>query len=480
MFGDLREFIQAVAARGELKVVNGADWNLEIGAISDLMAQAGDNKPLLLFDNIKGYPPGYRVATNLFATPGRTALGLGLDTETGGVGLVRLLRDKIRDGITPLPPVEVKMCPVKENILSGDEVDLLKFPTPKWNELDGGRYIGTGSACVLRDPDEGWINVGTYRIQVQDRNTVTAMLVPAHHGGIIARKYWERGKSCPIAIACGQEPVLFAAANWEGMPWGVSEYDFAGGIKGKPIQVTGGVSTDLPLPATAEIVLEGEILPPDVETRQEGPFGEWAGYHAGGVSAMPAIKIKTILHRNEPIIQGHPPSRFPSIWTLGRHLQKAASLWEELDRHLPGIKGVWMMEDAAIHSIPVISLKQSYVGHAKAAAMLAASCSATGSFSRFIIVVDDDIDPTNTSEVIWALGTRVDPEISIEILRGMRGGATDPMLHPEKKKRGEYGMSRAIILACKPYSCIKDFPPTTGTSPELEQRIRDKWQELFQ
>ena len=94
-------------------------------------------------------------------------------------------------------------------------------------------------------------------------------------------------------------------------------------------------------------------------------------------------------------------------------------------------------------------------------------------------MVDDDIDPTNTSEVIWALGTRVDPEISIEILRGMRGGASDPMLHPEKKKRGEYEMSRAIILACKPYSWIKEFPPSTGTSPELARRIKDKWHDLF-
>lgn len=478
MFNDLRDFIDQAAAMGDVKTVEGADCELEIGALTDIFAERAD-APLLLFDKIKGHPPGFRVASNLFSTQRRTALGLDLPLEASGIDLVRALRNRLKVAVNPIPTELVKDGPVAENVITGEDVDLWKFPSPRWHELDGGRYIGTGTACITRDPDEGWVNVGTYRIQVHDRNTVTASLVPGHHGQIIAKKYWDRGQACPIAIACGQEPLLWAATHWEGIPWGISEYDYAGGLKGEPIKVLPGVATGLPVPATAEIVLDGEILPPEVETRDEGPFGEWAGYYAGGVRPMAAIKIKAVMHRDDPIIQGNPPSRLPSVWTLGRHLHKAASLWDELDRNLPGIRGVWIMQEASIHSIPVISLKQSYAGHARAAAMLALGSSATGFFSTMVIVVDDDIDPANNSEVIWALGTRLDPETSIEIIPGLQAGGSTPILSPEKKRLGQFSLGRAVILACKPYSWIKDFPPTVGTSPELAAKTRAKWTELL-
>jgi len=478
VFSDLREFIKVVEESGDYKVVEGADWDLEIGAITDLISLS-PNPPLLMFDKIKGYEAGYRVASNLFATPRRTALGLGLPLEAKGIELVKALRDKIKAGIKPLPPVEVDTAPVKENILTGDDIDVFKFPAPKWHELDGGRYIGTGSMGILRDPDEGWINVGVYRTQIHDKSTVTMSMIPGRHAEMIRKKYWAKGLSCPVAVSCGQDPMLWATAHWEGIPWGLSEYDFAGGFRGEPIKITRGVATDLPIPATAEIVLEGEIVPPEVETREEGPFGEWPGYYAAGIRSMPAIRIKSILHRNNPIIQGNPPSRLPSVWSLGRHIQKAAGLWNELDRQLPEVKGVWMIEEASVHSIPVISLKQCYPGHAKQAGLIAAGNSAMNYMCRFVIVVDEDIDPSNISEVLWALGTRVDPETSIDVIRGCLGGAANPMLSPEKKKALNYETSRAIVLACKPYHWINDFPPATGTSPELAKQIKDKWKDLF-
>jgi 4-hydroxy-3-polyprenylbenzoate decarboxylase len=478
MFNDLRDFIAKAEEFGDCKVVEGADWDLEIGAISDLLS-LNQNSPLLIFDQIKGYEAGYRVASNLFSTPRRTALGLGLPLEATGIELVRALRDKMKAGIKLVPPVEVETGPVKEHILTGADVDVFKFPAPKWHELDGGRYLGTGSMGVLRDPDEGWINVGVYRTQVHDKSTVTMSMVPGRHAEMIRKKYWAKGLSCPVAISMGQDPMLWAVAHWEGIPWGVSEYDFAGGFRGEPVQVTRGVSTDLPIPATAEIVLEGEMVPPDVETREEGPFGEWPGYYAAGIRSMPAIRVTSILHRHNPIIQGNPPSRLPSVWSLGRHLQKAAGLWNELDRQIPGVRGVWMVEEASVHSILVIALKQSYPGHAKQVGLLAAGNPAMNYLCRFILVVDEDIDPSNTADVLWALGTRVDPATSIDVVRGCLGGAADPMLPPEKKMLLDYEMSRAIIVACKPFRWMKDFPPSTGTSPELARHIKDKWKELF-
>ncbi|MFC1963961.1 UbiD family decarboxylase [Chloroflexota bacterium] len=478
VFNDLREFIKKAEEIGECQTVEGADCESDIGILTELLQEKPDPK-LLLFDKIKDYPPGYRVASNLFSTDRRTALGLDLPEGLQGAELIKAFRDRIREGIRPVPPEEVKTGPVKENVITGDDVDLFKLPVPKWHEFDGGRYIGTGCCIIQKDPDEGWINVSAYRVQAHDRNTVTVVVGPYHHGAKIRKKYWEKGESCPVAISCGQEPLLFAASAWEGIGWGESEYDFAGGLRKSPVQVTRGVTTDLPIPATAEIVLEGEILPPDVETREEGPFGEWTGYYARDIAPEPAVKIKSILHRNNPIIQGNPTSRLPGVWTLGRHFQKAAVLWDLLDRNMPGVKGVRMVDDAAIHSMVVISLKQSYAGQAKQAAMLAAGCAATGWCVRFIIVVDDDIDPFDNSQLLWALGTRCDPATSIDILSGGYSSWLDTMRTPEMKRLGMMENSRAIILACKPYWWIDQFPTPIGSSPEILEKTREKFKELF-
>jgi UbiD family decarboxylase len=477
LFDDLRQFIEEARTAGELKVVEGADWDLELGTITHLAGDKG-NSPVLLFDKIKGYPQGYRVVTNMFATARRTALTLGLPLEARGLDLVRALRDRIKN-IRLIPPIEVDDGPVKENILTENNVDLYRFPTPKWHEHDGGRYIGTGSVGVMRDPDEGWINLGTYRTQIHDRNTVTMSMVPGHRGESMRKKWWARGLPCPVAICCGQEPTLWGASHWDGLQRGVSEYEFAGGLRGEPVKVTKGVYTDLPIPATAEIVLEGEILPPEIETRQEGPFGEWCGYYAGGVRTMPAIRIKAILHRNAPILQGNPPHRYPSIWSVGKHIQKAAYLWNELDRQVPNIHGVWVLEEGALHSIIVISIRQSHPGHAKQAGLLAAVSSATNFQNRFVIVVDEDIDPSNISQVLWALGTRVDLDLSIDIVKNCLSGESNPMLSPEAKRLKKLEMSRAIITACKPYTWKDEFPLSVEPSPELAARIREKWKAIL-
>ncbi|MFH0913974.1 MAG: UbiD family decarboxylase [Chloroflexota bacterium] len=476
MFKDLREFIKKAEEIGEYQLIEGADWNLELGTISALKGEI-PGSPLLVFDKIKGYPAGYRVATNLATTAKRMALCYDLPTEASGIELVRAMRDRLKEGIEPIPPVEVKTGPVKENVLVGDKVDLYQFPSPIWHEHDGGRYIGTGTCVITRDPEEGWVNFGAYRVQVQDKNTVTVSMAGGHHGNIMRAKYWAKGEPCPVAICCGQAPILFCASQLA-IPWGLSEYDWSGGWQRAPIEVTRGVTTDLPIPATAELVLEGEVVPPSVETRPEGPFGEWSGHYAGGVRKMPAVRIKSVLHRNDPIIQGAAPAILPRIWTLGRHIEIAATLWEELDRQIPGVKGVWVMEEGGIRSIIVISLKQLYGGHAKQAALIATGALVTGYAMRYVIVVDEDVDPSNLAEVMWAVGTRSEPE-EIDILRGCWGSNANPRLTPEQRKIDDREHSVGIILACKPYKWMKDFPESIKISPELASKTRKKWAHLF-
>ena len=310
----------AAARIGELKQIDGADWNLEIGCLTELMAE--QEGPLLLFDNVPGYPKGFRIAANVLATARRFALALGLPTDAPKLEILRTWRNKIRD-LKPFAPIEVATGPILENILEGDKVDLGIFPTPKWHEHDGGRYIGTGDMVVVKDPDSGWINVGTYRSCIVGKDRLTLWIIEQKHGKQIARKYWQAGKPCPVAIVLGCEPATWMAAP-SAAKAGVSEYEYAGALRGAPLEVIRAPYTGLPVPATSEIVVEGEMPPPEEETHSEGPFGEWPGYYTHSGEEC-VVRVKRILspQRSDPARQSataadHRTLRHPAI--RGAHL----------------------------------------------------------------------------------------------------------------------------------------------------------------
>jgi len=479
LFKDLRAFLEKAEEYGQLKVIEGAHWDLEIGLLTEWQAGLPDS-PVLLFDRIVGHTPGFRVVSNLFTNNFRTALALGLPVQASIPEQIRVWRAREKN-LKLIPPRFVAKGPVMENVEMGGEVDLFKFPSPKWHIRDGGRYIGTGDMVIVKDPETGWVNLGTQRVQVHDRNTVTIVMSPGRHNEILRRRYWEKGENCPVAISCGQAPLLWAASNFA-LPWGVSEYDYAGGLLGEPVEVVKGVTTGLPIPATAEIVLEGDILPPGVDDRQEGPFGEWAGYYSDKEEkTLPAVKIKSVMYRNNPIIQGNPPLLMPLDYALGRHIRRAGVIWEELERQIPGIKGVWIMEGATIHGSIIISLKQEFPGHALMAAMLTAGSYATAYMLKWIIVVDEDIDPTKAHEVNWALGTRIsDPSSQIHIINGCWGSFADPALPPDKRVKKQYDHPLIIVLACKPFHWINEFPPSVKSPPEVLEKTIEKWKPYFE
>lgn len=475
MFRDLREFIEGLEEIGETKRVEGADPHLEIGAITELIAE--QKGPALLFDKVKGYPAGYRIASNLFFGTKRTALALGLIPESSGIEIIEWLRDRLKK-YKPKPPAQVKNGYVKENIHIGKDVNLFEFPTPQWHEQDGGRYIGTGDIFITRDLDTGWINLGTYRVQIHNKNTAGLHISPYHHGRLIMEKYWAKGLSCPVAVACGQDPIVFVAANLP-VPWGVSEYDLAGWLKNEPIKVVKGETTDLPIPSTAEIVIEGEVPPPEVETKIEGPFGEYTGYYGSGAKLEPVIRVKSILHRDDPILQGNPPLK-PNLGGGGgfsEPIMNVPTVWNELERAgVPEVKGVWASLIGSEH-VMIVAIHQRYAGHALQAGLIASGC--IPGEGRWVIVVDDDIDPSNTSEILWALGTRCDPETSINIIKGCWSDPLDPRLSPDKRDKGDFTSSKVIVDACKPYHWIKDFPAVCEVSGNLKEKIMKKWSSLF-
>src|SRR5262249_14251749 len=264
--------------------------------------------PALLFDEIKGHARGFRVFTNATTNAQRAALALGIDPALKPLDALKAWMAN-RQALKAPSPVTVKDAAFLENTLRGSEVDLERFPAPYWHRADGGPYIGSGSLVIMRDPDSGWVNASIYRVQVHTSNKVTIQFDhQGRHGAIIARKYWDQGKACPVAVVNGEDPALFIA-GFEYLPEGQSEYEFAGAIKGQPVEVYPGPETGLPIPVHTEIVLEGMLLPG--VTLPEGPFGEFTGYYASEARPSPVMEVSAIHYRNDPILFGSPPMKPP-------------------------------------------------------------------------------------------------------------------------------------------------------------------------
>jgi 4-hydroxy-3-polyprenylbenzoate decarboxylase len=456
----LRTWLTQADELGELRTIEGADWDLEIGGVTDILTERGKS-PAVLFDSIKGFPQGHRVLVNSLGSTRRLGLCLGMPQNLTSMEFVAEWRRRSKN-LKQIPPTYVREGPVLENFQGTEHVDLLAFPTPRWFEMDGGRYIGTGSVNITHDPEEGWTNLGPARVMIHDRNTVGFYIAPGRHGRIHRDKAFARGEAFKVAISCGHDPLIFLAGALE-VPYGVCEYDFIGGIREKPVEVLKGEFTGLPIPATAELVLEGECVPGNEKI--EGPFGEWTGYYGSSARPEPIVKINNVMYRNNPIILG-----YTRKW---RAPLKAALVWDDLEAAgVPDVRGVWYHEAAgAAYLFLVVSIKQRYPGHARQAGLIATECHAAAYLGRYTVVVDDDIDPTNLDEVMWALCTRSDPVKDIEILRRCWSGPLDPIIHKDDKGFN----SRAVIDATRPYEWKDTFPPVSRSSRELRERVLGKW-----
>jgi 4-hydroxy-3-polyprenylbenzoate decarboxylase len=466
MYQDLREFITLVDKLGALRRIEGADPKFELGGITEVAAGLPDG-PALLFERMQGCAPGFRIFTNATTTPARAALALGIDPALAPLDALKEWMNK-RQTLKPLPPAPVKTAPFLENSMRDSDVDLGKLPAPYWHRQDGGPFIGSGSVVVMRDPDEGWINASIYRVQVQGRTKVTIQFDhQGRHGAIIAKKYWEKGQSCPVAVVNGEDPSLFVA-GFEYLPPGQSEYEFAGAIRGVPLAVIPGPQTNLPIPALAEIILEGELLPPSQEMLPEGPFGEFTGYYAAERRPCPVMEVKGVHFRNDAILLGSPPMK-PPRFHFGLPL-RAATIWANLEAvGVTDVVGVWQHVSQLM---TVVAIRQRYAGHAKRAALIAA---ANGYMARLVVVVDDDVDPSNLAEVMWAVTTRCEPSEQIDIIRDAWSSALDPRIPAEKKAGGVTSHSKAIVDACRPFAWKDKFPPTSSLTHDEEQKIQAKW-----
>lgn len=464
---DLRDWLVKARELGEVRDVTGANWQEDIGHITEMIHHT-DEGPVALFDEVPGYPKGYRIVVNANATRKRLALTLGLPLDIGRRDLMdRFLG--MTEADRAIPPVVQETGPVFENVFHGDDIDIERFPTPWWHPLDGGRYIGTGVAVIIKDPDSDWVNVGAYRVMIHDKKNVGIYIAPGKHGKQFQDTYFARREPCPVAIVCGMDPLMFLASSLE-VPGGVSEYDWIGGIRGEPYPIVKAPITGLPIPATAEIVLEGYLH--HDKFAPEGPFGEWHGYYATGRKDEPVLEVEGLYHRNDPILLGVPPNKPP--WEPMRYreyLRSAILLRQMRAAGVPGVQDAWCYAFGGNRLFTVVSITPKYPGHARQAMHIAAMVHAGAYMGRIVVVVEDDIDVTDLTEVMWSVVTRGDPERSLDIIHRAWSGPIDPAIHPDHK-----GMnSRLLIDATRPWEWRDKFPPAIGPDPETKRRTREQW-----
>ena len=472
VYDDLREWLVQAERLGEVRIVCGASWQEDIGLAAEAVLRA-ENGPCVVFEDIPGCPKGFRLLLNIFAGKRRN-MTLGFADHLTKWELSDAYRSTYLEKPRIIPHEIVADGPVFENILTGSDIDVEKFPSPIWHEKDGGRYIGTGTYSITMDPEEKWLNAGTYRAQVHDRQTIGLVMAPGHHGWLHREKYFKRGEAMPCVVVVGGDPLAFFYGGVEA-PYGVFELDIVGGMRGTPTKMVRGKVTGLPFPANAEIVLEGFVDP--VKQHIEGPFGEWTGHYAGGARMMPVLDIKTIYHRNDPILIGCPPmGAGPDEMARYRAVMRSALIKQNMtNAGVPGVHQVWCHEIGGARMLHAISIHQRYPGHAVQAAHVGAQCGASAYGSKYIVVLDDDVDVTNLDHMLWAMLTRTDPKESIQFITGSWDSAADPALPPDRRDSGDLTHSVALINACKPYHWRDKFPPTTVPSPEVARKARERF-----
>ncbi len=473
-WADLREWIEKADEIGELKLLKGANPNLELSAMAQINAR--NQGPALLFDEILGYEKtGFRVMTNSVSNVKLFNLTFGNDTGLSVKETIESLMGKPNEWELQSKnyPVDyVESGPVMENVEEGERIDLTKFPSPLWHDHDGGRFIGTGVAVITKDPETGVLNSGSYRAQLHDRNTVGINAERGKHGAFHREKYYGKDEPMPVVMVFGPDPLMYMLAGSE-IPTGISELEYQGAIRGKSITAVKGKYTGLPIPSDAEMVIEGFTYPG--KTKLEGPHGEWTGYYASDAKEKPYVEVKAVYYRNNPIILGAAMSKGGyndhAFW---RSIWRSALVYDEMVKNgLPGVRGVYTPPFGVGRQFICVSIKQSYPGHATEAGYLASQTRSAAYMGKWVVVVDDDVDPYDMDDVMWAMCSRADPS-EIGIIKKAWASGVDP-LRPKDVPASKHTNSRGIIFAVVPYERMDAFSRTCIASDESRKNTFEKW-----
>ncbi|WP_431925754.1 non-oxidative hydroxyarylic acid decarboxylases subunit C [Amycolatopsis tucumanensis] len=404
-YDDFRSFLDTLDEHGQLlRITEEVAPEPDLGAAANAAPRLGDKAPALYFDNVTGFTDA-RIALNVHGSWANHALAMGLPPQTG-------IKDQVAEFIRrwedfPVPPERRADPPWAENVLEGDDVDLFRvLPLFRLNDGDGGFYLDK-AAVVSRDPADpdhfGKQNVGVYRMQVKGRAKLGLQPVPMHDIALHLAKAEENGEDLPVAIALGNEPVISIVAATP-MAYDQSEYEMAGALRGAPAPIATAPLTGLDVPWGSEVVLEGVIEGRKREI--EGPFGEFTGHYSGGRN-MTVVRIDRIHHRTNPVFEslylGMP-------WTEIDFLMAANTcvpIYQQLKEAFPEVRAVNAMYTHGL--LAIISTKKRYGGFAKAVGMRAMTTPHGLGYVKTVIMVDEDVDPFNLPQVMWALSTKVNP-----------------------------------------------------------------------
>ena len=476
----MREWIDTLEKEGELvRVKAKVNWDLEIGGITqEVFDQEG---PALLFENIKDHENTIctRLLTAALSTYPRIALAMGLPKDTPYPDLIRHHLERRQ---RPLKPKIVKDGPVKENIIKGEDVNLYQFPAPKWHKMDGGRYLGTFDGVVTKDPETGWINVGIYRRMIHDRDHLGITIIPGQDIWRHFRKYRRMGRPMPVAAVSGWDPVLPMMAACA-IPPEVDEYEVIGALRLEPVELIRCETVDLYVPASAEIVFEGEVDTDFESFRMEGPFGEYTGYYTSEANKKPVFTAKCITHRDDPILQGtmegvpiNEDHRISSV-------NHSSILLEHLRKNMTGVKAVNVDPSTGWANV-FVQIDNSYLGQVHQVAANIWSLGLSNMVGKNIMVVDEDINIFDLKSLMWAFAYRVDPTKDIIQFPGWISPC-DPTVHPEERTGvAVYKGTRLLIDATKPIENKRTplwfgekFAPVCYTDEETLRLIHQRWPE---
>lgn len=464
---DVRSFMETLEQTGDMITVDReVHWDMELGAISRRMTEM--DGPAIWFRNITDYP-NQSLFVNPISTWRRAAVTLGLPAHAR---IPEIYEEYIRRDSNPIPPVEVKDSHCREVVIQGENVDVCDLATPMIHDGDGGRYIGTWCIVACQDPDTGWVNWGTYRFMIHNSEYLVGWpFPPSHCGKILQDKYVPQNRRMPVAIVMGADPASHLAAT-STTRIGRDEASLAGGLAGHPIEVVRCLDSDLIIPASAECVLEGEILPDRIA--HEGPYGEYPGYRSGEMGRGILMKVHTITHRKNPVLTMD-CTGLKDCSSIVTALGGGVGIRRALERAGVPVTNVYVPAEGAVH-LCIVSVHRG--GRAVTERVLHALTGRRAYMTK-IIVVDDDVDIFNLGEVIHAFATRSHSARGV-IIKPYEGNAQTLTPCYDQEERSRRAGATAAFDATWPPSWDRTEIPVKATfeaifPEEVKKKVLDNW-----
>jgi 4-hydroxy-3-polyprenylbenzoate decarboxylase len=467
---DFRSFLEAIEASGDLVSIDQeVDWDQELPGIGRLSCER--NGPAFLFNRIKDYG-GWRLHTNPIATWRRMAVAFGLPPDAP---LTQLYDFYATRESNPIPPVVVKDAPCKEVVITGAKVDLFDLPVPMVHEGDGGRYVGTWDLVVSKDAKSQWVNWGMYRFMIHNETLMTGFPRPTSHlGKMLLEGYVPDKKPMPIAIAMGCDVLSHLAATAT-FRLGGNEAELAGGLRGRPVELVKCETSDLYVPASAEVVIEALVYPDRVN--QEGPYGEYPGYRSGEMGNAICAKVTAITHRRDPIWTLDTTGFMDSSATT-TSLTGAIAIQRRLEANDIPVKAVYVPPEGGVH-LAIVSVRR---GGAEMAQRIVNCLTVRRALISKVIVVDEDVDVFNIPAVLHAFATKCHPARGLHVARYEGRANTLTPAYTQQERVTRTGATVALDSTWPP-EWPAEATPVRATldsmySPHIQQRVLERWKSL--